>query len=225
MSLATKKKKSGFTLIELLVVISIIGLLASVVLVSLTTAKEKAKRTKAISDLRNIRTAMEQMSIDTGLGPNGCPNYDMNGGVETELDSPWSGLTYIPTLGFDGGVSPTSGPGQHVNDIGVPTVYLLLDPHFGNPGAPWNPPPAGTGYMNHSTNNPTGCGWTAAAISRWAGPYITRPGVKDPWGRPYVFDGDYDGYAVVLSMGPNGYDYDPAWNQDNIVIILGPQGL
>lgn len=48
----------GFTLVELLVVISIIGVLSSITIASLTAAKSKANVAKAISDLKQIDTAL-----------------------------------------------------------------------------------------------------------------------------------------------------------------------
>ncbi len=44
----------GFTLIELLVVVSIIGLLSSVIMVSLNTARKKGRDTRRVEDLRQI---------------------------------------------------------------------------------------------------------------------------------------------------------------------------
>ena len=64
-------KKGGFTLIELLVVIAIIGILSSVVLVSLNSARQKGKDARVISDVQQIRTALES-------GYNGSAYPDLN---------------------------------------------------------------------------------------------------------------------------------------------------
>jgi prepilin-type N-terminal cleavage/methylation domain-containing protein len=58
------KKQKGFTLIELLVVIAIIGILATIVMVSLNTARQKARDSRRISDARQVQLAA-QMYYDT----------------------------------------------------------------------------------------------------------------------------------------------------------------
>jgi len=57
------KISHGFTLIELLVVIAIIGILATIVMVSLNTARSKARDARRVSDVRQMQLAL-QMEYD-----------------------------------------------------------------------------------------------------------------------------------------------------------------
>lgn len=61
--------KKGFTLIELLVVIAIIGILASVVLSSLNTARASARDTARIQTIKQMQTALEMYRLRIGVYP------------------------------------------------------------------------------------------------------------------------------------------------------------
>ncbi|MFA4890514.1 MAG: type II secretion system protein [Candidatus Paceibacterota bacterium] len=60
------KRNKGFTLIELLVVIAIIGILSSVVLASLNSARKKSRDARRISDLKQIQLALEMYADASG---------------------------------------------------------------------------------------------------------------------------------------------------------------
>jgi len=53
------QRDRGFTLIELLVVIAIIGILSSVVLASLNSARKKGRDARRISDIKQLQLALE----------------------------------------------------------------------------------------------------------------------------------------------------------------------
>jgi prepilin-type N-terminal cleavage/methylation domain-containing protein len=61
--------RRAFTLVELLVVTSIIGLLSTIAIVSMNSAKSKSRDTKRMADIRQIVTAMQLYYQDNGAYP------------------------------------------------------------------------------------------------------------------------------------------------------------
>ena len=67
--------KKKFTLIELLVVIAIIAILAAMLLPSLNSARESARRVNCMSNVRNMYTPMMNYSNDDNIGRGSLPIY------------------------------------------------------------------------------------------------------------------------------------------------------
>ncbi len=75
------KFKKGFTLIELLVVIAIIGILAALIIVSLTGARQKATDTQRKNNLGVITTMLAQYKEDNN------DKYPDSGATQVTLDN------------------------------------------------------------------------------------------------------------------------------------------
>lgn len=103
------KTSKGFTLIELLVVIAIIGILSSVVLASLTTARTRGQSASVQSQLSNMRAQAELFYSTTGNNTygTGVAVAVCNGTVGTLFTSTSNGLSALVT-----GVNTVAGAGN-----------------------------------------------------------------------------------------------------------------
>jgi prepilin-type N-terminal cleavage/methylation domain-containing protein len=63
------KSKKGFTLIELLVVVAIMGLLATLAITALNTARARARDARRVADIRQIQAALELYFMDEAAYP------------------------------------------------------------------------------------------------------------------------------------------------------------
>jgi type II secretion system protein G len=104
-----KNTEKGFTLIELLVVVAIIGILSSVVLASLNSARAKARDAYRKSAMKQVQIALELYYSDNNAYPSTSGNW-------------WGVCTY-------GGSRTTSGANAYIPGLTPKYISVLpLDP-------------------------------------------------------------------------------------------------
>ncbi len=141
-----KYTKKGFTLIELLVVIAIIGILASVVLVSLNSARSKGKDARIISDIQQLRTAFES-------GYNGASYTDLGNNVISSSASTSQAINVlVADLGAQGSTLVIKTDGATAKAYAVAGSLLSISGKYfciASDGT--------TGQATSSPVNPSGC--------------------------------------------------------------------
>jgi len=99
--MSNKNRNKGFTLIELLVVIAVIGLLASIVLVSLGSVRKKARDSRRLSDMKQIQLALELYYDDHNEYPE---ENSSNGSWEHSTEDGGDFIDFLKDQGYMGKV-------------------------------------------------------------------------------------------------------------------------
>ncbi len=142
-----KQQNKGFTLIELMVIISIIGLLSSIVLAALNTARDKAAVAAG-------QTFGAHTYRSFGADAIASYTFDDVGGTGSILDRSGNGIDLDVVSGSPPGLTTgISGQAYSFNGDAVSPDYLMTTKNFAIPG----------GYSNNGT-------WTMMA---WIKPSVT----------------------------------------------------
>lgn len=133
------RSKRGFTLIELLVVVAIIGLLATIVALSLNSARSRARDARRVSDIRQIEAAMELYFANNKQSYPKSLEELVDGGylaVKSEPTDPRGSFSYCYAFYIDSAFSPPNNvKGYHVGAVLENATSDFLEGKFGKKSA------------------------------------------------------------------------------------------
>ena len=94
------RSQRGFTLIEVVAAAALIGILATMLMPSLSGANDRVKNAKLSNDLAAIDQAIQVYRMDTGKVPGKLADLDSSylGGKLEFKDATGDGLTYTPDV-------------------------------------------------------------------------------------------------------------------------------
>ena len=151
--------QSGWTLLELMVVIVIIGLFASILLVNLTVARNKARDANRIEEIQQVQKVLEIYFLSYGKYPDGdgdgCGNWDIGNttypflnvpGMNTFFGNGPAPVDTWQTSNCDGFMYYRYPPGSYGCPVsrgafyvlGIPDTQSTGNPYPGSPG--WSCP-------------------------------------------------------------------------------------
>jgi prepilin-type N-terminal cleavage/methylation domain-containing protein len=150
------KRSEGFTLVELLVVIAIIGLLSTLSLVALNSARQKARDALRTADIKQMQTALELYYSDNSSYPiagtqPGNGKFFITGALATGTANYMGLIPSNPTPLTDGACSNTAshefiytqdngGASYHISYcLAGGSGGIIKGPHIATPSGVANP--------------------------------------------------------------------------------------
>jgi len=130
----TSRRRRGFTLIELLVVIAIIAILIALLLPAVQQAREAARRTQCLNNMKELGLAFHNYHDVYGTFPRSIVGVTVLTGLRITSCMSWRAalLPYIDQVNVFDRVDSNNSPFDGVDD----EIYTAIIPGFTCPSAP-----------------------------------------------------------------------------------------